>query len=72
MDFDLNEEQRLLKDSVDRLTATEYTFEKRKGYAASADRLEPRAVERSMPNSGCWPCRSRRPTAASAAAQPRS
>ena len=36
MDFDLNEEQRLLKDSIDRLMATEYTFEKRKAYAASA------------------------------------
>jgi pimeloyl-CoA dehydrogenase small subunit len=36
MDFDLNDEQRLLKDSIDRLMATEYGFDKRKGYAASA------------------------------------
>ena len=36
MDFDLNDEQRLLKDSVDRLMAAEYGFDKRKGYAASA------------------------------------
>ncbi len=36
MDFDLNEEQRLLKDSIDRLMATEYAFEKRKAHAASA------------------------------------
>jgi pimeloyl-CoA dehydrogenase small subunit len=37
MDFDLNDEQRQLKDNVDRLVAAEYSFEKRKGYAASAD-----------------------------------
>ncbi len=36
MDFDLNDEQRLLKDSIDRLMATEYGFDKRKVYAASA------------------------------------
>ncbi len=36
MDFDLNDEQRLLKDSVDRLMAAEYGFDKRKVYAASA------------------------------------
>ncbi len=35
MDFDLNDEQRLLKDSVDRLMATEYSFDKRKAYAAA-------------------------------------
>ena len=32
MDFDLTEEQRLLQDSVDRLLADHYTFDKRKGY----------------------------------------
>jgi pimeloyl-CoA dehydrogenase small subunit len=32
MDFDLTEEQRLLKDSVDRLIADEYQFEQRKKY----------------------------------------
>jgi pimeloyl-CoA dehydrogenase small subunit len=37
MDFDLTEEQRLLRDSVDRLVANEYTFEKRKGYLADPD-----------------------------------
>ena len=36
MDFDLNDEQRLLKDSVDRLMATEYGFDKRRVYASSA------------------------------------
>ena len=34
MDFDLNDEQRLLKDSVDRLIADRYGFEARRGYAA--------------------------------------
>ena len=37
MDFDLSEEQQLLKDSIDRLTADRYTFEKRKTYQASAE-----------------------------------
>src|SRR5260221_13446917 len=33
MDFDLNDEQRLLKDSVSALIEKEYTFEQRKSYA---------------------------------------
>src|SRR5919199_3940158 len=37
MDFDLSEEQRLLQDSVDRLLADHYTFEKRKGYLAEPE-----------------------------------
>jgi pimeloyl-CoA dehydrogenase small subunit len=37
MDFDLNEEQRLLSDSVDRLLADTYTFEKRKGYLSEPE-----------------------------------
>jgi pimeloyl-CoA dehydrogenase small subunit len=37
MDFDLTEEQRLLRDSVDRLLADNYTFEKRKGYLAEPE-----------------------------------
>ncbi|MCC2102827.1 MAG: acyl-CoA dehydrogenase family protein [Hyphomicrobiales bacterium] len=32
MDFDLSEEQRMLKDSVDRLVADKYDFDKRKAY----------------------------------------
>ena len=32
MDFDLSEEQRMLKDSVDRLVADKYDFDKRKQY----------------------------------------
>jgi pimeloyl-CoA dehydrogenase small subunit len=37
VDFDLSEEQQLLKDSIDRLAADRYTFEKRKTYQASAE-----------------------------------
>src|SRR5438105_15814610 len=37
MDFDLTEEQRLLSDSVDRLLADTYTFEKRKTYLAEPE-----------------------------------
>src|SRR5918912_4601070 len=37
MDFDLSEEQRLLKDSVDRLMADRYDFEQRKKHAASPE-----------------------------------
>lgn len=35
MDFELNDEQRLLKESVDRLMADAYGFDKRNGYAKS-------------------------------------
>jgi pimeloyl-CoA dehydrogenase small subunit len=37
MDFDLTEEQRLLRDSVDRLLADHYAFDKRKAYLAEPD-----------------------------------
>jgi pimeloyl-CoA dehydrogenase small subunit len=37
MDFDLSEEQRLLKESLDRLIGDRYAFEQRKGYAQSAE-----------------------------------
>ena len=37
MDFDLTDEQRLLKDSVDRLVADRYDFEARKKFARGAD-----------------------------------
>ncbi|QCI64181.1 acyl-CoA dehydrogenase family protein [Phreatobacter stygius] len=41
MDFDLTEEQRLLKDSVDGLLADTYDFETRKKYAALAGGYSP-------------------------------
>ena len=37
MDFDLSDDQRLLKDSVDRLMADKYGFESRKTYLAEPD-----------------------------------
>jgi pimeloyl-CoA dehydrogenase small subunit len=37
MDFDLSEEQRLLKESVERLIGDRYAFEQRKRYAQSAE-----------------------------------
>jgi pimeloyl-CoA dehydrogenase small subunit len=37
MDFDLSEEQRLLKESLDRLIGDRYAFEQRKGYAQSTE-----------------------------------
>ncbi|MGC2412868.1 MAG: acyl-CoA dehydrogenase family protein [Stellaceae bacterium] len=37
MDFDLTEEQRLLRESVDRLLLDRYTFDKRKGYLAEPE-----------------------------------
>jgi pimeloyl-CoA dehydrogenase small subunit len=37
MDFDFTEEQRLLRESVDRLLADRYTFDKRKTYLAEPD-----------------------------------
>ena len=37
MDFDLTEEQRLLRDSVDRLSADHYAFDKRRGYLAEPE-----------------------------------
>jgi pimeloyl-CoA dehydrogenase small subunit len=42
MDFDLNDEQRLLKDSVDRLIADQYDFEQRKAYAKHAGGYDPK------------------------------
>ncbi len=37
MDFDLSDEQRLLKDSVDRMVSDRYGFEARKGYRAAPE-----------------------------------
>jgi pimeloyl-CoA dehydrogenase small subunit len=41
MDFDLTEEQRLLKESVDRLVADKYDFEQRKAYAKGEHGFSP-------------------------------
>ena len=41
MDFDLSDEQRLLKDSIERVLAERYHFESRKSYGASAEGWSP-------------------------------
>ena len=41
MDFDLSDEQRLLKESVDRLILDKYQFQQRKGYMAEAPGYSP-------------------------------
>jgi pimeloyl-CoA dehydrogenase small subunit len=41
MDFDFTDEQRLLRDSVDRLLADRYGFDKRKAYLAEAEGWSP-------------------------------
>ena len=68
MDFELSEEQRLLKDSVERLTDAALRLRGAQEIHGGARRLEPRAVEavcRARPHRRC---RSPRSTAASAAA----
>jgi pimeloyl-CoA dehydrogenase small subunit len=46
MDFDLTEDQRLLKESVDRLIADQYSFAQRKGYATETQGWSPKMWER--------------------------
>ena len=58
MDFDLSEEQRLLKESLDRLIGDRYAFEQRKGYAQNPEGWS-REMWGNSPNSGCSACRSR-------------
>ena len=70
MDFDLTDEQRLLKDSVDRLLADRYDFEQRKKYWREQGGWS-HASGASSPNSACSACRSRKTMAASAAARSR-
>ena len=52
MDFDFSDEQRLLKDSVDRLVADRYGFEARKRFACRAQRFFARELVDSSPSSG--------------------
>ena len=47
MDFDLSEDQRLLKDSVDRLVADQYQFDQRKKYAPNRPATAPPCGTRS-------------------------
>ena len=71
MDFNLSDEQRLLKDSVDRLMADRYAFDQRKNHLKEAGGWSA-AIGRSTPNSGCSACRSPNSMAGSAAVRSRS
>ena len=70
MDFDLSEEQRLLKESVDGLLNSSYDFEQRKKYAAEKGGWS-KASGASSPSRACSACRSRKTMAASAPARSR-
>ena len=70
MDFDLTEEQRLLRDSVERLLADHYGFDKRRGYLAEPDGWSVHCG-RNTPSSGCSASLSPKIMADSAAAQSR-
>ena len=65
MDFDLNDEQRQLKDSVERLLADSYgDLAQRQGYRRSP-RATASACGSNMPSWACWRCRSPSSTAGS-------
>jgi len=69
VDFQLNEEQQLLADSVRKMLDRSYDFESRKKIIASSDGSSAEAWARS-PSSACSACRCPRTTAASAAERP--
>ena len=54
MDFDLSEEQRLLKESVDGLLNSSYTFDQRKKYGAEKGGWS-KSVWGKLAEQG-WPC----------------
>jgi alkylation response protein AidB-like acyl-CoA dehydrogenase len=70
MDFDLSEEQRLLKDSVDGLLNDSYDFESRKKYGKEKGGWS-RNVWNKLAEQGLLGCRSPRTMAASAPARSR-
>ena len=70
MDFDLSEEQRLLKESVDGLLGNSYDFDSRKKYMKEKGGWS-KAVWASSPSRACSACRSPKTTAASAPARSR-
>ena len=70
MDFELSEEQRLLKDSVERLAAQRYDFEARNKYMKETDGWS-RALWKQYVDLGLTALPSPRITAASAAGRSR-
>ena len=71
MDFDLTDEQRLLKDSVDRLIADQYQFEQRKKYMAEPDGWSRAAVAAIRRTRAAGPAVRRKRMAVSAAVRSR-
>ena len=71
MDFEFGDDQRLLKDSVDRLMADRYGFEARKRHAREAGRMSHARCGRNTPSSACSGCPSPKTMAGSAAARSR-
>ena len=64
MDFELSEEQQMLKDSVDRLTADRYPdLKTRSGYMQQPGGYSGARSGRNMRSWGCSPFRLRRATA---------
>ncbi len=68
MDFDFSDEQRLLKDSVDRLIADQYQFEQRKKYQAAQDGWSREIWQQYAESATCSGCRLPKRMAASAVA----
>ena len=68
MDFDLSEEQRLLKESIDGLLTDSYDFDARKKYQKEKGGWS-KAVWGSSPSRACWACRLPKPMAALAPAR---
>ena len=71
MDFDLSEEQRLLKESVDGLLGSSYDFDAAQEIHGGDGRLEQKPSGASSPNRACSGCRSPKTMAASAPARSR-
>jgi alkylation response protein AidB-like acyl-CoA dehydrogenase len=70
MDFELSEEQRLLKDSVERLVADRYDFSARQRFMQEPTGFS-RELWRQYSELGLSGCRFRKRTAGSAGAQSR-
>jgi hypothetical protein len=70
MDFDFTEEQRLLKESLDRLIADRYGFDQRQSYAQSPEAGAARCGG-NWPSSAYWACRLPSSSAARTAARSR-
>ena len=66
MDIMLSDEQRLLKDSVERFIADEYGFEQRKRWVEEGPGIRRPTIGPRLPSWAGWPCRCRKSMAVSA------